>query len=203
MTGSLVLEDNVARLTQQLVGDLESIQAAEAVVKVRTSVGLRVDKVLAPGVYNSVKSEVELCGMDTYTTLMFALAYDSALKEDERVHFQLAVLYTTLSRRRMIRVLNLSAIATHKPTIVFRNCDIETVIVALLKEGVDKALSYPLAEDSIGARFYLDNAVADALYKYRVHCSPSSPKGQLVLPDSIKVSASFFCFAFLHLRCCL
>lgn len=187
VTGAMAVEDNVLRLEQQLVGDVETVSAAEAVVKVRTSVGLRVDKVLGPGLYNAVKGEVELNGMDAFTTLMFALCYDSALKDDERVHFQLAVLYTTPSRRRMIRVLNLSCIATHKPTIIFRNCDIEAVVVALLKEGVDRALSCPLAEENIGARYFLDNAVASALFKYRVHCSPGSPKGQLVLPDSIKV----------------
>lgn len=187
LTGSMVLEDNVLRMEQQLAGDIESVTAAEAVVKVRTSVGLRVEKVLGPGVYNAVKGEVELNGVDAYTTLMFALCYDSALKDDERVHFQLAVLYTTPARQRMIRVLNLSTIATHKPAVIFRNCDIEAVVVALLKEGVDKALSYPLAEEGIGARYFLDNAVANALFKYRLHCSPGSPKGQLVLPDSIKV----------------
>jgi len=185
--GALSLEDNVVRLEQQLVGCVAQIAASEAIVKVRTSVGLRVDKVLSAGVYNTVRSEVECCGVDTHTTFMFALTYDSALKEDERVHYQLAVLHTTPCRKRKIRVHNLTTIASPKPTIVFRNCDIEAVVVALLKEGVDRALICPLSEENAGVRGYLDNAVANSLFKYRMHCSPASPKGQLVLPDSLKV----------------
>lgn len=38
------------------------VRAAEAVAKLRTSVGLRVDKVLGPGVYNAVEGEAVLCG---------------------------------------------------------------------------------------------------------------------------------------------
>lgn len=38
------------------------VRASEAVAKLRTSVGLRVDKVLGPGVYNAVQGEAELCG---------------------------------------------------------------------------------------------------------------------------------------------
>ena len=134
------------------------------------------DKVLGGGVYNTVRSEVECCGVDTHTTFMFALTYDSALKEDERVHYQLAVLHTTPCRKRKIRVHNLTTIASPKPTIVFRNCDIEAVVVALLKEGVDRALSCPLSEENAGVRGYLDHAVANSLFKYRMHCSPASPK---------------------------
>jgi hypothetical protein len=38
------------------------VRAAEAVAKLRTSVGLRVDRVLGPGVYNAVEGEAALCG---------------------------------------------------------------------------------------------------------------------------------------------
>jgi hypothetical protein len=130
-------------------------------------------------------------GMDKHTSLMFSLCHDSALKDDERVHFQLAVLHTTPDRRRMIRVHNLSCIATPKPTVVFRNSDIETVLGCLAKDAVDRALTYPLSEDKNGARFLLDNTIANALHKYRIHCSPASPSGQLVLPDSMKIMPVF------------
>jgi hypothetical protein len=160
-------------------------------VKLRTSVGLRVDKIIAPGVQNPHRGEVELCGVDRFTTLMFNIMHESPLKEEERVHYQLAVLYTSPDRQRKIRVHNMNTIATHKPTIVFRNSDIEAVVVSLMKEAVDRALSSPLSEEPAGARCFLDNAVANALLKYRLNCSPQSPKGQLVLPDSLKVLPVF------------
>lgn len=129
--------------------------------------------------------------MDRHSTLMFQICHDSALKEDERVHFQLAVLYTTPDRRRRIRVHNYSSIATHKPTVVFRNSDIEAVLGCLAKDAVDRALTCPLSEEGSGARYFLDNAICNALYKYRLHCSPASPSGQLVLPDSMKIMPVF------------
>jgi hypothetical protein len=129
--------------------------------------------------------------MDRYTSLMFGICYDSALKEEERAHFQLAALHTTLDRRRVIRVHNLSCIATPKPTVVFRNSDTETVLACILKEAVDRALSRPLSEEGQGARCYVDSAIAAPLRKYRVHCSPASPSGQLVMPDSMKIMPVF------------
>jgi len=189
-SGCLGLEDNVYRLEQQLVHDVSQVAAAEAVAKLRTSVGVRVDRAVGGGVYSPIRGEVELCGVDTSTTLMFTLCHDSPLKEDEKVHMQLAVLHTTPDSRRVIRVLNLTTLASLKPSTIFRNSDIEAVVAALMKEAVERALTHPLDAPG-GARAFLDGAVSSALLKYRITCSPGSPRGQLILPDSLKVLPVF------------
>ena len=38
------------------------VRASEAVVKLRTSVGLRVDNVVTPGNHNEVDNETAICG---------------------------------------------------------------------------------------------------------------------------------------------
>ena len=90
--------------------------------------------------------------MDRHTTLMYTITHDSVLKDEERIYFQLAILYTTPDRRRVIRIHNLSCIATVKPTVIFRNSDIETIIACLIKMAADKALMFPLSEEGKGAR---------------------------------------------------
>jgi hypothetical protein len=187
VTGAMIREENVYRLEQQLLCDIDQAAASEAVVKLRTSIGIRVDSILGPGVYCPVKNESELCGIDQHSTFLFTLSHDSSLKEDDKVHLQLAVLHTTLNGRRKVRVHNLTMIVSNKHNIVFRNSDIEAVVVSLMKVAVDKALMYPLTEEVRGARAFLDSAVTNALHKYRVHCSPNSSKAQLILPESLKV----------------
>jgi len=187
VTGAMIKEENVFRLEQQLLCDIDQTAASEAVVKLRTSIGIRVDSILGPGVYCPVKNESELCGIDQHSTFLFTLSHDSSLKEDDKVHLQLAVLHTTLNGRRKVRVHNLTMIVSNKHNIVFRNSDIEAVVVSLMKVAVDKALMYPLTEEVKGARAFLDSAVTNALHKYRVHCSPNSSKAQLILPESLKV----------------
>ena len=44
--------------------------------------------------------------------MTYLLAYDSALKDEERVYLQLAVLYTTLGGQRRVRVHNMCLTAT-------------------------------------------------------------------------------------------
>lgn len=140
-----------------------------------------------PGVYSEPNNELECCSVHTQSTFMFTLNHDSTLKEDEKLYLQLAVLYTTINQRRKVRIHNLMLTVSNKPTLIFRNSDIEAVVVSLVKIACDKALTYPLEEDIKGARAFLDKAVTNALHKYRLHCSPNSPKGQLILPESLKV----------------
>ena len=71
--------------------------------------------------------------------------------------------------------------------VVFRYSDLECVTAVLTKQAVELAMTTDLSHEKNGPRMFLQNAVVDILHKYRAHCSPHSPKGQLILPDSLKI----------------
>ena len=58
------------------------------------------------------RAEVEFSAIGANSTMTYNLAYDSVLKDDDRVYLQLAVLYTTLSGQRRVRVHNMCLNAT-------------------------------------------------------------------------------------------
>ena len=216
--GSLYLEDSIGRLQTQVLTDALSIVGGETQWKVRASGGLAVDSVLGPGgaaMYDRVAESPVMCAsVDEHTTFTFALTYggtnttspgatslsSGVLKEDDRVHLQVAVLYTAWhaplrKALRRVRVHNLSLTATAKPAVVFRNCDTEAVLGYFVKHALtvalDSSLGSPAASsdssNSGGPKARLQSALVETLLKYRRLCSASSPKGQLVLPESLKV----------------
>lgn len=189
--GSMILDDNIHRLDSELKNALCNFCGSEAIMKLRTSVGVRVDQIIGKGVFSEINGEVELAGLDQFSTFCFTLRNDATLKDEDKVHLQLAVLYTTCNMERMVRVHNLSLVASSNPTSIFRYTDLDTVTCTLAKLAADKALLNPLSNDPIGPRSFLNKSVADILLKYRMNCSSQSPKGQLILPESLKVLPLF------------
>ena len=44
-------------------------------------------------------------------------------------------------------------------------------------------------KDSLFCRPFINGCVVEALLQYRVQCSAQSPKGQLILPEALKVAS--------------
>jgi protein transport protein SEC24 len=189
--GSMTLDDNIHRLDSELTNSLCNVCGSEAIMKLRTSLGVRVDQIIGKGSFSEINGEVELAGLDQFSTFCFTLRNDATLKDEDKVHLQLAVLYTTSNMERMVRVHNLTLVASNNPTSIFRYTDLDTVTCTLVKIAADKALLNPLSNDSIGPRSFLNKSVSEILLKYRLNCSSQSPKGQLILPESLKVLPLF------------
>ena len=181
------------------------------------------------------------------------------------MHIQLAVLYTTaFTRKRIVRVHNLTLLSGSRASTIFRNVDLEACASALMVQAVVRALARPLYpplavmptsgmycepshsytyallpcyvrvvsatlssltlsllpgstaasladkekerekewrrkekekertvdKDSLFCRPFINGCVVEVLLQYRVHCSAQSPKGQLILPEALKVAAA-------------
>jgi len=210
-TGPLLQEQVAQRLQQQLLSDLQHVAGSEAVVKLRVGLGFRGVEVLGAGRITEM-GEVELSGVSEDASWTFLLAHDSPIKDEDKVHIQLAVLYTTpFTRKRIVRVHNMTLISSDKPTVIFRNVDLEAVACTLMRQAVQRAMCKPpLPMPSLPApingekerkrqeksrtadktsdqpRAFLNGNVVDALFKYRAHCSAQSPRGQLILPEALK-----------------
>ena len=198
MVGSISDEENVLRLERQIWHCIERYQGADAVVKVRCSPGLSFSHFLpGKGIANYDK-ELELGGVDEDTTFGGMLAFDSVnerlggqgkIKDDDQLYLQIAVLYTDRYMRRMVRVHNLGCKASSSHTTVFRYCDLDVLTHTLMSVAVNKALKTRLIKPAKegGPREYIKDMSRDILHAYRLHCSPNSPRGQLILPDSLKL----------------
>ena len=171
--------ENELRLS--MVTDRKTV-ASETVTKVRCSTGLRCAEYHGPGVQRSV-GELEIAAMHPFTNVLCILKHDSALKNDERVYVQAATLYSSLDGRRMVRVHNLCMLAATGLPELFRLADLDAVFTANVKLHLPRLLKEPLTT----VRDAFTELCADALYNYRVSCAKTSPAGQLILPESLKL----------------
>ncbi|EWM21682.1 sec23/sec24 transport protein [Nannochloropsis gaditana] len=163
---------------------LASPLAQEAVMKIRSSVGLSLKHYVAPGIIHP-SEELELAALDPSQSFVAEFLHDGEkIKEGSRVYLQLALLYTQGGTgQRMVRVHNLQLPTASAVSGVFRYADMEAIYATLVKQAVWQAWSEPL----VRVREQLTRACVDMLYQYRQLCAASSPPGQLILPESLKL----------------
>uniref|UniRef100_A0A7S2F1C4 Protein transport protein SEC23 n=2 Tax=Octactis speculum TaxID=3111310 RepID=A0A7S2F1C4_9STRA len=171
---------------RHLVGEIHTVlsvaAANETVLKVRTSQGLRCVSHHGPGVQR-VPGELELATWSAPTSTLCIIKHDNALKPNERCYFQAALLYSSVCGRRMVRLHNICLLVTSTFHEVFRLMDLDATFTANLRLNMPKVYSDPLAS----IREHLTDICAEALSSYRHNCAKSSPLGQLILPESIKL----------------
>lgn len=100
------------------------------------------------------------------------------------VYFQAALLYTSSSGDRRIRVHTMGLPITKDVSAVFTHADQVAICSLLAKMAVDRALASKLTD----AREALINFAVDSLAAYRKTFGTNAPdKGQLIAPDSLKL----------------
>ena len=187
LTGSMTIEDNVHRLEQALTTTVCNIVASEAVFKLRTSIGLKLERLLSKGRFDETLQELSLCVADRNCTVCCILEHDGSIVDEAKTYLQVAVLYTNLNKQRLVRVHNICLIASNNHTVIFRNADLDATTAIIAKMGMDKALHVPLHDEAKGPKSYITRTVNEVLHKYRVYIAASSPRGQLILPESLKL----------------
>lgn len=95
----------------------------------------------------------------------------------------MALLYTSCSGQRRLRIINLSLKTCSQMADLYRSCDLDTIINYISKQSVYKLLdNNPKAvKDSIV------NRAAQILATYRKNCASPSSAGQLILPECMKL----------------
>ncbi|KAG8873918.1 COPII coat Sec23p-Sfb3p heterodimer component [Serendipita sp. 405] len=102
-----------------------------------------------------------------------------SLSEQKQAFFQTALLYTTTSGERRVRVCNLNLPVVSLAGNVFRYGDYEGVVAAMAKIAMVQMLKRSLRE----IRESLTAQCAELLLHYRQHCAASSMASQLILPE--------------------
>lgn len=152
---------------------------------VRASQGLEVGEYYG-NFFKRDETEIELPIIDADKTLAVRLNHTGTVPDDGAA-IQVAMIYTNMDGRRMIRVHTSSVASAKKIANVFRSVDLDTVMNVSLKQIAQELTCVGNESLPYDTRRQLTAACVEILYVYRKYCSPKSSAGQLVLPESLKL----------------
>ncbi|KAJ1648390.1 COPII coat Sec23p-Sfb3p heterodimer component [Coemansia asiatica] len=171
------------RLAADVRADVNRTFGSNAVLRIRTSDGLRVDEHYG-NLYMRNHVDVELAGVTSDSAIAAVLQHDGKLDETQDVFFQVALLYTTSDGQRRIRVHNLAIPCTTLIGNLFKYSDVDTSMNVVAKIAVSEALTTPLRD----IREKLSDQCVQIHTAYRRNCATHSSPAQLILSESYKLS---------------
>ncbi|XP_001601102.1 protein transport protein Sec24C [Nasonia vitripennis] len=170
------------RLITDVINNINRPIAFDAVMRVRTSTGVRPTDFYGH-LYMSNTTDMELASIDSDKAIAIEIKHDDKLGDEESVYIQAALLYTSCSGVRRLRVINLSLKTSSQMAELYRACDLDAIINFLLKQNVSKLVEYSPKAIKDG----LNSRCAAILAAYRKHCATPSSAGQLILPECMKL----------------
>lgn len=81
-------------------------------------------------------TDIELGGIDSDKSIAFSVGLDGKLPENKEAYLQCALLYTTQSGERRVRVHNLALSVSTSVSVIFKNSDFDTTINFIAKKGL-------------------------------------------------------------------
>ncbi|XP_037133609.1 protein transport protein Sec24C isoform X2 [Syngnathus acus] len=170
------------RFLNDLRRDVQKPMGFDAVMRVRTSTGIRATDFLG-SFYMSNTTDVELAGLDCDKAVTVEFKHDDKLSEETGALMQCAVLYTNCGGQRRLRVHNMAVNCCSQLSDLYRNCETDTIINFLSKYAFRGILNNPTK----AVRDTLVNQCAQILACYRKNCASPSSAGQLILPECMKL----------------
>lgn len=162
--------------------DVEKSIGFDAIMRVRTGTGFRATDFFG-AVYMNNTTDVEMAAVDCDKAVTVEFKHDDTLSEESGAVMQCALLYTTVSGQRRLRVHNLSLNCTSQLSELYKNCETDALVNFFAKSAYRAMLSQPLKT----VREILVNQTAHMLACYRKNCASPSAASQLILPDAMKV----------------
>ncbi|XP_025201157.1 protein transport protein Sec24D isoform X3 [Melanaphis sacchari] len=170
------------RFLSDLKHDISRPTVFDAVMRVRTSTGTRPTDFYGH-FFMSNSTDVELASIDCDKAIAIEVKHDDKLDEQDGVLVQTAMLYTSCSGQRRVRILNLSLRSSGQMGELYRSCDLDTIM-----NFFGKQVMYKILESSgRQVKDAITNKTAQILATYRKHCASPSSAGQLILPECMKL----------------
>lgn len=111
------------------------------------------------------------------------IKHDDKLSEEEGVYIQAALLFTSCSGQRRLRIINLSLKTSSQMADLYRSCDLDTIINYVAKQATYRLLD----NNPKSVKDAIVNRAAQILATYRKNCATPSSAGQLILPECMKL----------------
>ncbi|XP_031996069.1 protein transport protein Sec24C isoform X1 [Hylobates moloch] len=179
---SFQVENDQERFLSDLRRDVQKIVGFDAVMRVRTSTGIRAVDFFG-AFYMSNTTDVELAGLDGDKTVTVEFKHDDRLNEESGALLQCALLYTSCAGQRRLRIHNLALNCCTQLADLYRNCETDTLINYMAKFAYRGVLNSPVK----AVRDTLITQCAQILACYRKNCASPSSAGQLILPECMKL----------------
>lgn len=170
------------RLIEDIIKNVSRPTAFDTVMRVRTSTGVRPTDFYGH-FFMSNTTDMEIAGMDSSKSIAIEIKHDDKLPPGENVYIQVAVLYTSCSGQRRLRVINLSLKTCTEMIDLFKHCDLDATVLFFAKQSMFKLMDgTPKA-----IKDALINRCAVILSCYRKNCALPTSAGQLILPECMKL----------------
>jgi len=159
--------------------------ALEAVLKVRSSNGVRVDQYFGTGLKRTRGGELDMAYIDEDNACVAMLDHDGmSLENQKEVYLQCAVLYTTVTGQRRVRVHNLACPVTGQIADIFRNADIDSISNVMARQAISQMQN---GESLNKVHTDLNTRTVKILCSYRRNCAKNPTGQQLILPEALKL----------------
>ncbi|KAM3857722.1 protein transport protein Sec24D [Diretmus argenteus] len=162
--------------------DVEKSIGFDAIMRVRTSTGFRATDFFG-AVHMNNTTDVEMAAVDCDKAMTVEFKHDDTLSEETGAFIQCALLYTTISGQRRLRIHNLSLNCSSQLSELYKSCETDSLVNFFAKSAYRAILNQPLKN----VREILVNQTAHMLACYRKNCASPSAASQLILPDAMKV----------------
>lgn len=154
----------------------------DGIMRVRTSTGVRPTDFFG-AFFMANTTDMELASLNSDAALCCEVKHDDKLTDEDGVYIQAALLYTSVSGQRRLRVSNVALNISDNMGELYRNCDLDTVVNFLAKQSITKLIE----TNPKAVREGLMQQCAQILACYRKNCASPSSAGQLILPECMKL----------------
>ncbi|XP_067622120.1 protein transport protein Sec24C-like isoform X2 [Eurosta solidaginis] len=151
-------------------------------MRVRTSGGIRPTDFYGQFFVTNT-TDVELASIDCNKSVAIEIKHDDKLPPEGNIYLQIALLFTSISGQRRLRILNLALRATNTIADVFKSCDLDAMMLFFAKQACFKLLELTPKQ----VKDNLINRSAQILACYREYCTSPTSAGQLILPECLKL----------------
>ncbi|EEB07263.1 COPII-coated vesicle component Sfb3 [Schizosaccharomyces japonicus yFS275] len=168
------------RLADELTRSMLREQGYRVMMKTRCSNGLRVSRYIG-NFFQRTPQDIEMGGLDADKAIAVLFKHEGKLSTSLDAHFQTAVLYTTVTGQRRVRVVNYCcAVATRlEDSLVLAST--EPIAGIFAKEACDLVSLKSIKE----ANTRLLEQLVNLLKHYRKIITSRTSPGQLVLPRNL------------------
>ncbi|KAK1259782.1 Protein transport protein Sec24-like [Acorus gramineus] len=175
------------KLRYELVRDLTRETAWEAVMRIRCGKGVRFTSYHGHAMLRSTDL-MALPAVDCDKGFAVQMALEETLLTTQTIYFQVALLYTSSSGERRIRILTSAAPVVADLGEMYRQADAGATVCLLSKLAVEKTLLQKLED----ARHSVQLRIVKSLREYRnLHAVQHRLVGRLIYPESLKYLALY------------
>ncbi|XP_042514505.1 protein transport protein Sec24-like At3g07100 [Macadamia integrifolia] len=170
------------RLRYELARDLTRETAWEAVMRIRCGKGVRFTNYHGHFMLRSTDL-LALPAVDCDKAFAAQLSLEETLLTTQTVYFQVALLYTSSSGERRIRVHTAAAPVVSDLGEMYRRADTGAIVSLLTRLAIEKTLTHKLED----ARHSMQLRILKALREYRnLHAVQHRLGGRMIYPESLK-----------------